>query len=61
MVEGVNSSMIYLICCKNFYKSQNVLLSSTKIKINKLVNKSINLQKTHNIHRICMATAYYLE
>jgi hypothetical protein len=30
MVEGVNSRMIYLIHCKNFYKCHNVLQPSTK-------------------------------
>jgi hypothetical protein len=29
---GVNSSTIYLIYCKNFYKCHNVPLSSTTIK-----------------------------
>jgi hypothetical protein len=33
-VEGVNSSMIYLIHCKNFCKCYNVLLPSTTIKKN---------------------------
>jgi hypothetical protein len=31
-VEGVNSSMLYLIHCKNFYKCHNVPPPSTKIK-----------------------------
>jgi hypothetical protein len=31
---GVNSSMIYFICCKNFYKCNNVPLPNTII-INK--------------------------
>jgi hypothetical protein len=30
--EGVNSSMKYLICCKNLYKCHNVPLPSTTIK-----------------------------
>jgi hypothetical protein len=33
MVEGVNSSMIYLIHCKNFYKCNNVPPPS--IRVNK--------------------------
>jgi hypothetical protein len=32
MVKGVNSSMIYLICCKNCHKCHNVPLPSTTIK-----------------------------
>jgi hypothetical protein len=32
MVEGVNSSMIYLIHCKNFYKCHNVHSPSPTIK-----------------------------
>jgi galactitol-specific phosphotransferase system IIB component len=32
IVEGVNSSMIYLMYCKNFCKSHNVPLTSTTIK-----------------------------
>jgi hypothetical protein len=31
MVEGVNSSMIYLIYCKNFCKCHNIFPSSTTI------------------------------
>jgi hypothetical protein len=31
MVEGVNSSMIYLIHCKNFCKGHNEPLSSTTV------------------------------
>jgi hypothetical protein len=34
MVEGVNSNMIYLMCCKNFCKSHNVPPPSTTIKNN---------------------------
>jgi hypothetical protein len=33
-MEVVNSSMIYLIYCKNFYKSHTVPPPSTTIKIN---------------------------
>jgi hypothetical protein len=36
MEERVNSSMIYLIYCKNFCKCHNVLPPSTAIKINKI-------------------------
>jgi hypothetical protein len=32
IVEGVNSSMIYLIYCKNFCNYHNVPLTSTTIK-----------------------------
>jgi hypothetical protein len=32
MVEGVNSSMICLIYCKNFYKYHNVPPPSTTVK-----------------------------
>jgi hypothetical protein len=39
MEEGVNSSMIYLIFCKNFCKCHNVPLPSTIKKI-KIKNKS---------------------
>jgi hypothetical protein len=45
MVEGMNSSTIYLIYCKNFYKCHNVPPPSTTIKINKNL-KNINLHLT---------------
>jgi hypothetical protein len=32
MMEGVNSTMLYLIYCKNFCKCHNVLPPSTTIK-----------------------------
>jgi hypothetical protein len=46
MVEGVNSSMTYLIYCKNLRKCRNVSLSSTtinKIKKEAAVDKKNKL------------------
>jgi hypothetical protein len=31
-MEGVNSTMIYLVYCKRFYKCHNILLPRTTIK-----------------------------
>jgi hypothetical protein len=39
MVEGVNSSMLYLIYCKEFFKCHNVPSLSTTIK-NSLCKKN---------------------
>jgi hypothetical protein len=38
---GVNSSVIYLIYCKDLCKCHNVLLPSTKIKLNSEQEKKI--------------------
>jgi hypothetical protein len=53
-VEGVNSSVIYLIYCKNFYKRHNALPPSTTIKINKystsLVIKETTIKTALRFH-----------
>jgi hypothetical protein len=41
MVEGVNSSMIHLIYCKNFYKRHSVSPFSTKIKNNIRITENV--------------------
>jgi hypothetical protein len=48
MVEGVNSGMIYLIYCKNFYKWHNVPPSGTTIKKKK---------KCEDIRKRCSSTS----
>jgi hypothetical protein len=45
VVEGANSSMIYLIYCKNFCKCRNVLPPSTPIKFKKIKNKASNFKQ----------------
>jgi hypothetical protein len=37
MVVGMNSSMMYLVHCKNFYKCHNVPPPSTRINKNKYI------------------------
>jgi hypothetical protein len=49
MVEGVNSSMIYLIYGKNFCKCYNVRLPSTIIKKKKKKGRKGSLKKAHQI------------
>jgi hypothetical protein len=48
MMEGVNSNMIFLIHCKNFFKCHNVPPPSTTIK-NKLIKNYISGKKTHSV------------
>jgi hypothetical protein len=43
MVEGVNSSMIYLIYCKNFCKCHNVPSFNTTIKKLKIKKRKENI------------------
>jgi hypothetical protein len=43
MVEGVNSSRIYSIYCKNFYKCHNVPPPDTTIKKSPLVARNENM------------------
>jgi hypothetical protein len=60
VVEGVNSSIIYLIYCKNLCKCHNVPLPSTTIKEKILKNKA-NKQKLCLISVIllCKTTTPY--
>jgi hypothetical protein len=44
VVEGVNSSMIYLIHCKNLYKYHTVFPPSTAIKKKKKVSVFVTTQ-----------------
>jgi hypothetical protein len=47
MVEGVNSSMIYLIHCKNFCKCHNVPQPSTTIKEKMALIKRKDVYSVH--------------
>jgi hypothetical protein len=55
-MEGVNSSMIYWICCKNFCNSHNVPTPSTTIKNRKNGNNSYILSDHNGKKKLLKST-----
>jgi hypothetical protein len=56
MVEGVNSSMMYLIYCKNFCKCHNVPPPNTTIRKAKIRGKQTKFEVIINVRNVRMST-----